>query len=64
MPVYEYECPKCGAKKTRQVFGTFTLLGSSKSEGEFDDDLGADDYGGGDDFGGDDLEGGDDDLDL
>jgi len=45
-------CPKCGAKRARQVLGRFTLLASSKSG---DGDLGNDD-------GGADLSGGMDEL--
>lgn len=43
-------CPKCGAKRARQVFGRFTLLASSKSSdgGDLgDEDAGGDVPGGG-----------------
>ena len=39
-------CPKCGAKRARQVLGRFTLLASSKSRDE--GDLGGSEEDGGD----------------
>ena len=42
-------CPKCGAKKTRQVISRVTLLTSSKSEDDFGDEMGEEGMG---DFGG------------
>jgi len=40
-------CPKCGRMRARQVFSRFTLLTGSKTDEDFDDDVGA-----GDDLGG------------
>ena len=44
------ECPKCGGVNVSQVFGTFTLLGGSKTDefDDFGDDPGDDDSGGDD----------------
>jgi len=33
-------CPKCGRKRARQVFSRFTLLVGSKTDDDFDDELG------------------------
>jgi len=54
-------CPKCGRKRTRQVFSRFTLLTGSKTEDDFDeglDDMGPGDEDAGlpDDMGMDDLD--------
>ncbi len=55
-------CPKCGRKRTRQIFSRFTLIAGSKTEEDFDeglDDTGAGDEGGlPDEAGMDDMSGG------
>ncbi|MGQ9678514.1 MAG: FmdB family zinc ribbon protein [bacterium] len=30
-------CPKCGGRNVHQIFGRFTVIGSSKSLGDFDE---------------------------
>lgn len=30
-------CPKCGGRNVRQIFGRFTVVGGSKSTGDFDE---------------------------
>ncbi len=56
-------CPHCGGIKVRQVFGRFTVMGSSKSDADFDEgDFGDEGYG--DELGDDFEDFGDEDLDL
>ncbi len=56
-------CPYCGSMKIHQVFGRFTVMGSSKTDMDFDEsDFGGEDYG--EDLGGDFDELGDENSEL